>query len=70
MTLLSGGGLYYNQESFGGEHEWENDMDVNVAALFEGDFLRRSSFLGNLKASYKKLDFRRTPTWIKYFIVF
>ena len=38
--------------------------------LFRRGVLWRSSFLGNLKASDKKLDLRRTPAWIKYCIVF
>ena len=35
VTLLSGGGVHYNQESFGGEHyAWmKNDVDANVATL-------------------------------------
>ena len=33
--------------------------------LFRREVFQRSSFLGNLKASDKKLDLRRTPTWIK-----
>ena len=60
-TLLSGGGLHYGQESFGGEHRtwmptWRH--------FFEGEVLRRASFLGNLKASHTELDLQRTPTWI------
>ena len=31
--------------------------------FLEGGVLRRSSFLGNLKASDNKLDLQRTPTW-------
>ena len=44
-------------------HEWKNDMDAIVATLFARGLLWRSSFLGNLKPSHKKLDFQRTPTW-------
>ena len=35
-TFLSGGGLHYGQESFGGEHctLMKNDMDANVADTF------------------------------------
>ena len=66
-TLLSGGGLHYNQESVGEEHwTWMPTWQTLSRRLV----LRRSSFLGNLKALDKKLDLRRTPTWIKYFIVF
>ena len=56
---LSGGGFHYDQESSGGEFcTWmKNDMVVNVVIFFEG-----GSFLGNLKASDKKLDLQRTPT--------
>ena len=50
-------------------HGWRNDNGCQ-----HGDtFLKGSSLevkLGNLKALNKKLDLRRTPTWIKYFIVF
>ena len=38
-----------------------NDMVANMATL-RGGVLRRSSFLGNLKPSYKKLGLRRTTT--------
>ena len=34
----------------------KNDMDANVATLFRRGVLRRSNFLGDLKASDKKLD--------------
>ena len=70
-TLLTGGGLHYGQESFGGKHcTWmKNWHGCQRGGHFLG-VLRRSSFLGNLKALDKKLDLRRTPTWIKYFIVF
>jgi hypothetical protein len=48
-------------------HGWRSDMAANVATLFWRGVLRRSSFLGNLKASDKKLGLRRTLTWIKYY---
>jgi hypothetical protein len=48
-------------------HGWKNDMAANVATLFWRGVLRRSSFLGNLKASDKKLGHQRTLTWIKYY---
>jgi hypothetical protein len=48
-------------------HGWKNDMAANVATLFWRGVLWRSSFLGNLKASDKKLGHRRTLTWIKYY---
>jgi hypothetical protein len=44
-------------------------MVGNVATLFPRGVLRRSSFLGNLKASDKKLGLQRTPTSIKYFLL-
>jgi hypothetical protein len=47
-------------------HGWKNDMAANVATLFWRGVLQKSSFLGNLKASDKKLGLRRTLTWIKY----
>ena len=45
------------------KHKRKIDMDVNMTTLFDRGVLRRSSFLGNLKSSVKKLDVRRTPTW-------
>jgi hypothetical protein len=42
-------------------------MAANVATLFWRGVLRRSSFLGNLKALDKKLGLQRTLTWIKYY---
>ena len=48
----------------------KDDMDANVVTLSGRGVLWRSSFLGNLKALDKKLDLRRIPTLIKYFIVF
>ena len=66
-TLLSGGGLHCGQESFGGEHctgmkkmSW---MSMWWHFFWRG-VLRRSGFLGNPKASYKKLDLWRTRTYI------
>ena len=52
-SLLYSGGLHYGQESFGGEQcTW---MPTRRTFLKRG-LLQRSRFLGNLKASYKKLD--------------
>jgi hypothetical protein len=48
-------------------HGWKNDMAANVATLFWRGLLRRSIFLGNLKASDKKVGLQRTLTWIKYY---
>jgi hypothetical protein len=48
-------------------HGWKNDMAANVATLFWRGVLQRSSFLGNLKASDKKLGLWGTLTWIKYY---
>ena len=48
-------------------HGWKNDMAANVATLFWRGVLWKLSFLGNLKASYKKLGLWRTRTWIKYY---
>jgi hypothetical protein len=42
-------------------------MTANVVTLFWRGVLRRSSFLGNLKASDKKLGLWKTLTWIKYY---
>ena len=72
-TLLSGRGLQHGQESVGGEHWiWMRNWHGCQRGIhfLEGEFLRRSSFLGNLKASNKKLDLWRTPTWIEYFTGF
>ena len=71
VTLLFGGGLHYGQESFGGELcTWMKKMTwlPTWRHFFKGGGgVFGSSFLGNLKASNKKLGLRRTPTWIKYF---
>jgi hypothetical protein len=48
-------------------YEWKNDMAANVATLSWKGVLWRSSFLGNLKASDKKLGLQRILTWIKYY---
>jgi hypothetical protein len=48
-------------------HGWKNDMSTNVVILFWRGVLRRSSFLGNLKALDKKLGLWRILTWIKYY---
>ena len=62
--------LHYNQDFFGGEHQvWINksDMVTNMATLLARGVLWRSSFLGNLKPSDKKLDLWATPTWGIFF---
>ena len=72
-TLLSGGGFtlqprvlwwrtLYMDEKMTWMPTWRT--------LFRRGVLWRSSFLGNLNSSDKKLDLWRTPTWIKYFTVF
>ena len=44
-------------------HEWKNNnMIANMATFLARVVLCRSSFLSNLKPSYKKLDLQRTPT--------
>ena len=69
-TLVSIGGLHYGQEFENIMHGWEMTcMPMWRTHYFRG-VLWRSSFLGNLKASDKKLDLRRTPTLMKYFIAF
>ena len=52
------------------KHGWQNDMATNMAILFAKGGLWRSSFLGNLKPSDKKLGLWRTPTWDIVFIIF
>ena len=72
-TLLSGGGLHYCQESLGGEHcTWMKKLTwmPTWRHFFWRGVLRKSSFLGYLKALDKKLDLRRILTWMRYFIVY
>ena len=48
-------------------HGWKKWHGCQRGDIFlKGGGLWKSSFLGNLKASNKKLGLRRTPTWIKY----
>ena len=65
VTLLSGGSLHYGQESFGGELGTKTWHGCQCGNTFWRGVLRRSSFLGNLKASDKNHGLQRTPTWIK-----
>ena len=46
-------GVYTTVENF--KHGWQNDMDVNMATLFVGGILWRSSFLSYLKPLNKNL---------------
>ena len=54
----------YAQDFYGRELQaWMiNDMVANIALHVARGVLRKSSFLGNLKLSDKKLGHRRTPT--------
>ena len=46
------------------KHRWKNDIVTNIATfVLLGGVFQKSSFLGNLKPSDKKLDPRKTPTW-------
>jgi hypothetical protein len=45
------------------KHGWKNDTATNMTTLFARWVLWRSSFLGNLNPSHKKLGLMRTPTW-------
>ena len=44
------------------KYGWKIDMVANKATFFARGVLKRSSFLGNLKPSDKKLHLWRTPT--------
>jgi hypothetical protein len=63
--FFTGRDLHYNQEFFSGELLlWMKKMTwlANMAMLFAGGVFQRSSFLGHLKPSDKKLGLRRIPT--------
>jgi hypothetical protein len=45
------------------KHQWKNDMVANMATIYVGRILLRSSFLDNLKPLDKKLGLKKTPTW-------
>ena len=60
VTLLSGDGSYYNQESFDEELcTWmKNDMTANMATLFEREFFKGQISRATAKPWTRNLAFR------------